>query len=116
MKLKGPNLAQREGGVLAFAAPYKKKTREQREAELDEAVIETYLRLQLRGHNAYCKKMITDEQGWPDRICVWPEGVHDWVELKRPKGRALPAAATALPRAAAAHGPQGVCITHEGAG
>lgn len=26
--------------------------------------------------------------GWPDRVCVWPDGkgTTDWVELKRPKG------------------------------
>lgn len=26
--------------------------------------------------------------GWPDRVCVWPDGkgTTDWAELKRPKG------------------------------
>jgi hypothetical protein len=31
------------------------------------------------------------EDGWPDRLCVWPDGhgTTDWVELKRPKGGKL---------------------------
>lgn len=31
------------------------------------------------------------EDGWPDRLCVWPDGqgTTDWIELKRPVGGKL---------------------------
>lgn len=71
-------------GVLAHARIPRKKVN--REDTYDEGVIERHLRRRVRAAGGQCKKAKTGETGWPDRMCLWPTALTDFIETKRPKG------------------------------
>lgn len=53
-----------------------------------ESSIENYFVKQAKRYMCLQRKLTQyyAEDGWPDRLCVWPGGVTDYCELKRPKG------------------------------
>lgn len=58
-----------------------------------EAPVETHFRKVAKLYGCLQRKLTQfyAEDGWPDRLCVWPDGrgTCDWVELKRPSGGRL---------------------------
>jgi len=49
-----------------------------------EAIIENHFIA--RAWDYYCDEVKLPIETWPDRMLLWPVGVADYVELKRPKG------------------------------
>lgn len=50
-----------------------------------EDVIEKFFREEAEEYNGFAIK-ITEVLSFPDRAMLWPTGVTDYIELKRPKG------------------------------
>jgi hypothetical protein len=77
------------GVRLKTAAEMRKK----REDAAKEAPIEGHFISTAKRYGCLQRKLTQfyAEDGWPDRLCVWPDkrGTTDWVELKRPKGGKL---------------------------
>lgn len=55
---------------------------------LDERDVEGYLVKRMEEIGGVCIKHGQD--GWPDRICIFPSGRIVWCETKRPKGKPEP--------------------------
>lgn len=65
--------------------------RKAREDSRTEAPVERYFVEQARRFGCKQRKLTQwyAEDGWPDRLIVWPGGVTHYVETKRPKGGKL---------------------------
>ena len=46
--------------------------------------IEQQLRSEVRLHGGLCEKWTSGSSGWPDRICLFPDGKACFVEVKAP--------------------------------
>ena len=46
--------------------------------------IEQQLRSEVRRHGGLCEKWTSGSSGWPDRICLFPDGKACFVEVKVP--------------------------------
>ena len=46
--------------------------------------IEQQLRNEVRLHGGLCEKWTSGSSGWPDRICLFPDGKACFVEVKAP--------------------------------
>ena len=58
---------------------------------MEEKQIESYLVKEVKNSGGICEKWNSGSSGWPDRICLLPDGKIAFVELKAPgkKPRAL---------------------------
>ena len=54
-----------------------------------EKSVEQYLRKEMLKRGGRCIKQ-TGETGIPDRLCLFPDGRHAFVEMKRPEGKLSP--------------------------
>jgi hypothetical protein len=82
MKLNALNLAPPSYWVTQ---PRLRRSRAELEALYDESSVEGHLRRSVRAAGGKCEKLKGPE-GWPDRTCLWPGAICDFVETKRPKG------------------------------
>lgn len=53
-------------------------------SDLLEASVEQRLRKGVLACRGVCIKL--GQEGWPDRVCLYPRGLLHFVELKRPRG------------------------------
>lgn len=56
-----------------------------RDKQTREASIESYLVKEVVAAKGLAKK-VQKLRGWPDRLILWPDGIADFIELKRPVG------------------------------
>lgn len=55
-----------------------------------EITVEDYLVSEIEKRGGECLKLeVKGQRGWPDRLCILPEGLTFYVEAKRPKGGRL---------------------------
>jgi hypothetical protein len=77
---------------MAAKQPFRLRTaaemKQIRADNVKESSIENYFIKQAKVYGCLQRKLTQyyAEDGWPDRMLVWPVGVTDYCELKRPKG------------------------------
>lgn len=55
-----------------------------------EREVEKQLMMEVKKRGGLCEKWISGTVGWPDRICILPDGKFGFVEVKRPGEKPRP--------------------------
>lgn len=55
-----------------------------------EKEVERKLIDEVKKRGGICEKWNSGTIGWPDRICLFPDGIIGFIEVKRPNGKARP--------------------------